>query len=348
MRKIRVTFKTMLVAMVAMGLAGAASAQLNINEMAAGLAIPFLSSADGMATEIVVTNTNAADRTLHFDLINGDPADDDYCDSQSWRCTLTGRETVQISVTNDTAGGSTVTFECDAIEGVWGGLFSPNAGSKGTIDSNAENGLLWITIENDLGATVAENVLFADWTVLDVPNMAAYSAPAAGFQGTLSVGDKQYMFDGMEYSTFPDKLATNYLPPDTHPGTLLTFTLDFTQGFPPATRAKVWWYDDDEIAEDDYFEGSCFDLISYGEIAPGLGALATAGHMEIDPRTTINGPPHDPDGSRRVPLLCYNIQDAPDGGTTMRACAQSVAAFVPAQSPLFPLVVETQPNLDAR
>ena len=33
--------------------------------------------------------------------------------------------------------------------------------------------------------------------------------------------------------------ATNYLPPAVHPGTLLTFTLDFTQGFPPSTRAKI-------------------------------------------------------------------------------------------------------------
>jgi hypothetical protein len=346
MRTIRITFKTLLVAMVVTSFAGAAWAQLNINEMAAGVALPFLTSATGVTTKSVVTNTSAGERTLHFDLINGDPGE--QCDTQSWICTLTARETVQIQFTNF-IGGSLVTFECDGIEGNPQGV-PPFAGSDGVVVSNAAQGVLWVTVVNAVNDTVAENVLYGDWTVLDVPGSAAYSAPGAGFQGILNDGDKQYVMDGLEYANYPDSLATNFLPPLVHPGTLLAFTLDFTAGNPPLAIANVFWYDDDELFEDDSFPIDCFDLVPYGAIAPGLALLNTPGHLEITPVTAPNGPPHSPDGDRRVPLLCYNIQDAPlvgdppnqlGGGTTVRACAQSVAKFVPDDG-------DSEPNLDTQ
>jgi hypothetical protein len=325
--------KTLLVAMVAVGFAGTAAAQLNINEMASGVAIPYVTEEDGLSMQMVVTNTASGSRRLHFDLINGDPGEN--CESQSWYCTLTARETVQISVVNNTAGGSIVNFECDEVEGLAG---PPYAGNDGLILTDSERGVLWVTVEDALGTTVSENVLFADWTAVDIGNAVAVSAPAAGFQGVTNDGDKDYQFDGIEYANFPDSLATNYLPPTQYPGTLLVFTLDLTPGFPAPVRANVLWYDDDEVFEDDRFTFECFDLIDYWEIAPGLGALWTAGHMEMVPAVTQYAPPHG-DFSRRVPFLCYNIQEAPGGGMTARACAQSVARFVP-------LPGDTGPHLD--
>jgi hypothetical protein len=291
-----------------------------------------------MSTEAVITNTAAGPRRLHFDLIN------DVCDTQSWHCTLTARETMQVSITN-----GNVQFECDAVEG---SPDPPFAGNDGDIDATTlGQGVLWVTVEDALGTTVSENVLFADWTVVDTGAGVAYSAPAAGFQGITNDGDKDYQFDGVEYANFPDSLATNYLPPADYPGELLVFTLDLTAGFPAPVRANVLWYDDDEQYEDDSFAFECADIIPYGQIAPGLAALGTAGHMEMSPTVTQYFPPHG-DFARRVPFLCYNIQETVVGeigvppdvielrGATVRACAQSVARFVPLDG-------HTGPHLDA-
>jgi hypothetical protein len=330
----------LLAAVAVIGYAGGASAQLNIAELAAGVAIPFKTDNQGLSTEAVLTNGGAGDRTLHFDLLNGDPGED--CEVQSWVCTLTARETVSISFTNDAAGGSSVDFECDAIEGV---DVAPFAGNDGNINSDAEQGVLWVSIENTVGQTIYENILFADWTLVDTTSGEAASAPAAGFQGATAGGntDKVYVFDGTtEYSTFPAVLATNYNPPATWPGELLTFTLDTTAGVAPQVRARILWYNDDEDYEDDSIDFECFDVIDYNSIAPGLAALDSAGHMEIIPVTHPGSFPGTFDDTR-APLLCYNLQDAPQGGSTLRPCNQSTAAFVkdPANANVFP-TLDTQ------
>jgi hypothetical protein len=329
----------LIAAVAVVGYAGVASAQLNIAELAAGLAIPFKTDATGLSTEAVVTNGGSQDRTLHFDLINGDPLDN--WEIQSWVCTLTARETVQITFTN--AGpGSTVTFECDAIEGFTG---PPFAGNDGIIDSDAEQGVLWVTIQNTVGQSIRENILFGDWTLVDTGNGTAASAPAAGFQGETAGGntDRVYVFDGTtEYATFPAVLATNYLPPATYPGQLLVFTLDGVTGVAPQVRARILWYDDDEVYEDDSIDFKCMDFIDYTTVAPGLGALPSAGHMEIIPVTHPGTFPGTFDDTR-APLLCYNLQDAPSGGSTLRPCNQSTSAFV--KNPLLPMVY---PQLDTQ
>ena len=304
--------------------AGVASAQLNIAELAAGVAIPFKTDSAGLRTQAVLTNGGSGDRTVHFDLLNGD--DGENCEVQSWVCTLTARETVKISFTNDSAGGSTIQFECDAEEGTVG---PPFAGNDGNINSDAEQGVVWATIENTVGQTIYEDILFGDWTLVDTPSGVAASAPAAGFQGGVG-GDtnKVYVFDGTtEYSTFPAVLATNYHPPATWPGNLLVFTLDTVAGVAPQVRARVLWYNDDEDFEDDSIDFECFDTIDYNAIAPGLGALASAGHMEIIPVTHPGTFPGTFDDTR-APLLCYNLQDAAGGGSTLRPCNQSSAEFV--------------------
>jgi hypothetical protein len=69
-------------------------------------------------------------------------------------------------------------------------------------------------------------------------------------------------------------------------------------------------------------------------VASGLDDLASEGHMELRSTVTVptldaGGTPHDTDGRRRTPFLCYNLQETPDGGTTLRPCAQSTASFTP-------------------
>ena len=311
--------------------ASPALAQLNVGELAAGVAIPF-DARLGFTTEIAITNGASSERTLHFDLINGDPGENWV--SQSWICTLTARETMRMFVIGaGVPNGSLVTFECDAVEGAALALFPPfantvppHAGSDGLIESTAQTGVIWVSVQNASGQTVPDNVLFADFTIIHAATAAAVSAPAAHFQGTQNDGNRVYVFDGIEYSAFPAALATNYLPPADYPGRLLVYTLDGTTGTPPQVRARVLWYNDDEDYEDTEFEFECMDLIDYSEIGLGLGALGTAGHMEIIPVVHTGQFPGDFDDTHS-PLLCYNIQDAPDGGSTMRPCAQSTAAF---------------------
>jgi hypothetical protein len=319
----------------AVALAGHAGAQaLNAFSLSAGLAIPFKTDLESLRTSAVITNGASDERTLHFDLLNGDP--EENWEVQSWQCTLTARETVQLLIVNDGQGGSTINFECDAEEGTMG---APFAGNDGVINSDAEQGVLWVTVQNAAGQTIGDNILFGDFTLEDTATGAAASAVAAGFGGTPlpNDGDKRYAFfpgapfgpnpEFPEYAPFPAVVATNYLPPASYPGRLLVFTLDGVPGVPPQVRARVLWYNDDEDFEDDAFDFKCMDFLDYGAIAPGLAALTTAGHMEITPVLHPGEFPGTFDDTKS-PLLCYNIQDAPGGGSTMRPCAQSTSFYL--------------------
>jgi hypothetical protein len=312
---------------MALGMAGAASAQLNINATGAGVAIPFVTTAGALggpsaSTIAVLTNGAAGSRIIHFDVINGDP--DESWDAKSWQCTLTARETVALEFVNDGQGGTDITFECDAEEGNDG---PPFAGNPGFVSSDAERGVLWVTIQNTFEQTVIENILFADFTFLDTAAGVASSASAASFQGLgLNDGDHNFVFL-TEYSPFPGQLGVNFLPPKSYPGRLLVFTLDGTTGHPPHVKVGVDWYDDDEFKQDDGFTFDCFGLVDYADVASGLDQLTSPGHMELRPELSVatlapGGTPHDPDNSRVTPFLCYNLQDAPGGGTTLRPCAQ--------------------------
>jgi hypothetical protein len=307
-----------LAATVVAGLAGGASAQqLNINELAAGVAIPFWTGSD-TTTKAVLTNGAGGDRRLHFDVINGDP--NENWDVESFNCDLTARETVEITFAY-TGTGSNITFECDAIEGV-DQEFGGDAGSDGDIDSDATRGVLWVSVQDAQGQTTSENVLFADFTIIDTGLGEAASAPAVGIQGGANNdGDRNYEFDGTEYHQFAAAAATNYHPPVQHPGKLIIFTLDGVTGAAPGVRVRVLWYDDDEHVEDDAFFFQCFEKIDYQTIAPGLAALDTAGHMELIP--VANTATQEP----ARPFVCYNMQDAPAGGTTLRPCATASSLF---------------------
>jgi hypothetical protein len=326
-----------LAATVAVGFAGVASAQvgLNLNELAAAEAIPFVTQAesliapmeDEIRTTAVITNGASFDRIVHFHLINGDPFES--WDDKSWQCELTARETVAVLIENDGAGGSTITFECDAEEG---NDNAPFAGNPGSVSSDAERGILWVTVRNTLGQSTRENVLFADFTIENASAGEAASAAAAAFQSTNSTPPSNFVFDGNDLSTFPDSLAVNYLPPNEYPGSLLVYTLDGTTGHAPHVKVNVDWYDNDEFKQNDEFTFDCFDVINYGDVASGLDTLESEGHMELAAGVTVPtlnaaGTPHDTDGRRRTPFLCYNMQDAPGGGTTLRPCAQSTASF---------------------
>jgi hypothetical protein len=308
---------------------GAAASKFGLQELGSGVAIPFLTGPDLM-TKAVLTNVAAADRVLHFDVINGDPGEN--WDVESFQCTLTAGETVEISfVGGDTwVGGSTnagtdfggdswIRFECDRVEGV-NQEFGGDAGSDGTIASNASRGVLWVTVQNDHGHTLANNVLFADFSIFNLASGMAASSNAASVQGVSNDGDRKYEFNGSEYLKFAAASATNFRAPLGTESFLLIFTLDGVTGAPPTVRVRVLWYDDDEHVEDDAFEFKCFDLVHYEDIAPGLASLETAGHIELLPVPSALEPAR--------PFVCYNYQDG-----TLRPCATSTSYFDRIPSP---------------
>ena len=126
--------------------------------------------------------------------------------------------------------------------------------AKGTLKeifTEAGRGVLWVTVQNDAGDVVADNVLFANFTIIDNGN--AYGSTAAGFQGIVNDGNHDYVMDGAEYAQYPALLATNYLPPDDYSGELLVFTLDGTSGFPPFVRIGLEWYERRRRSQSDFF-----------------------------------------------------------------------------------------------
>jgi hypothetical protein len=315
------------IAAALLGLAqGAGAEALNVSQLGAGVAIPFVTSPD-IATKAVLTNAAGGDRRLHFDVINGDP--NENWDVESFECTLTARETVEIVFSDGAlfddsstqtpmepiSGGSWILFECDAVEGVKTQI-GGDAGSDGRIASDASQGVLWVTVQDANGNTVSDDALFADFTIFNALNTSAASAPATAVQGgAFNDGDRKYTFDGFEYAKFPAANATNFHPPALlNDNFLLVFTLDGVTGAAPTVRVRVLWYDDDEHVEDDAFEFKCFEFVRYDQISPGLAALDTAGHMELIPVASALEPAR--------PFVCYNHQDG-----KLKPCATSTSLF---------------------
>jgi hypothetical protein len=307
---------------------GASAQALSIHELGAGVAIPFVTG-DDLTTRAVLTNAAGGDRRLHFDVLNGDPGE--KWEIESFHCTLSARETVEIVFTSTLAdasagafetddlewrkqNGAWISFECDAVEGRPQEL-AGDAGNDGQVLSNATRGVLWVTVQDADRNTLSENVLFADFTLLDTAAAHAASAQATAVQGgATNDGDRRYDFDGTEYAKLAAASATNFVTPAGGENFLLAFTLDGRTGAAPTVRARVLWYDDDEHVEDDALQFDCFELIPYEQIAPGLATLDSAGHMELLPVESAQQPVR--------PLLCYNYQDG-----AMRPCATSTSTF---------------------
>ncbi len=295
-----------------------ASANLDLDEMAALLALPFLTAVEGSSptTELVVTNGLAESINLHINVINGDPGEG--WETSSFDCNVTARETTHFVISRD-GDGSSIDFECSAT-----GADSNSAADQLNIAqtevTNANNGIMVIAVEQG-GATVSRNAIFGDSTVIAADVGAAFSVGAIAFQGLDPLnqdGDRQYEFDGLEYAQFPSSLATNFLAPDPQTvGVLLLFTLDGTADVSPVpASARVFFYNDDETERDANFDFDCFTLIELEDIDPRFAAAnlgSRAGHMTMTPRNVAVGTTHEltglgVDGFRNTPFHGYLLQ----------------------------------------
>jgi len=240
-----------LAALVAAGLGAAparAADSLNVGEVAAALAFPYLTGAGGVADipdgeiqlseeiylhslpqiETVMTITNALSTpvVLKFVAIDGDP--DGTWGTQSFECYVTGRETTQIVVRED-RGMATAWLECNNPN---------NVAPVEAVEERKElligkRGILFVSLEDPgTGEKLVENAIFGDWAMLNFGGLEkdlvaydyrlaadsdwAFGAEAIGFQacnGTNN-GPDLFAFDGQEYSKFPSVVAANFVAPD--------------------------------------------------------------------------------------------------------------------------------------
>ncbi len=338
--------------------AGTASANLNLNETAAALALPIITSdtRNDTLTYMTVTNASSEGLTLAINVINGDEGG--RWSASSFSCYVTGRETTLFRFSPDGPGRSRVDFECSQ-EGA-NSTFPPSALSiPRTEFFNHATGIMFIAIEQN-GVTVSKNVLFGDWVTVDYLAGAAYSAEAISFQGKdpfSQNGDRVYKFDNKEYAAFPALLASNFIAPTTTGIRLelVLFTLDGTAGQSPVPVDLHYnFYNDDEVKRDGDYDFDCFTVVDLAQIdsrflADRLGS--PAGHFDLEPRDVTNGnAAHDRlfgdnNGVRNSPFHGWIVQTIRPGGFIganppsipagltgqwARTLAQSVTSHTPA------------------
>ena len=323
MRKFTHKLGVLFAAVAAAGLtASATSAQnLDLEEMAAGLALPVITGGhdanlikatrgeivipvdgDGVTLN-TVTNGKSTPVLLKVDIISGDPntpfVGGDNWQSDSFDCLLTGRETttfvhVGLAAAGATPGINSVTYvECSTPLGT-DGLAADNK----IVATKAANGILWVAAADPAtGKTVSEDILFGDAVVVDVGMGQAYSFGAIPFQAGngFNNGNKIYRFDNEEYAKWPSVVATNYIAPDAAieariQAELILFTLDGTTGNPTAPRVAVGGlgYDDDENFFDFQHEFDCFDIVALTDMSANFSQVfnggSLSGHLQLVPQ----------------------------------------------------------------
>jgi hypothetical protein len=326
MRKLHGALAAALTAVLAVGLsAGTARAQnLDIDELAAALALPVITGDQGInalkgsdgdmvitnqsaVTLITITNGKADAVRLKVDVISGDvastPGGPDNWQSQSFDCDLTGRETttfvfMPLGGTPVPAPGSGISVmyaECSNL------LTNNTAGNPVAAFRILQNGVFFVAVADPVsGAVISEDIIFGDAVVVDFQQGQAYSFEAISFQGPgMNDGNKVYHFDNVEYAKFPAVLATNFIAPSNGAdqaivAELILITLDGTAGNVPVPRARLGGiaYNDDEQFFDFQWEFDCFDVASLVDIDPNfifldggvLGLGSMSGHLQLVPQ----------------------------------------------------------------
>jgi hypothetical protein len=327
--------------------AGTASANLNLNETAAALALPIITDTSenncetqeciqrngrDTVTYMTVTNASSEGLTLAINVIDGDSnkygnkGSYHHWSASSFSCYVTGRETTLFKFTPDGYGRSKVEFEC-STQGA-NETFPPQALSiPRTEYFNHSTGIMFIAIEQN-GVTVSKNVLFGDWVTVDYAAGSAYSAEAIAFQGKdpfSQNGDRVYKFDNKEYAAFPALLATNFLAPNRGiKAELVLFTLDGTTGQSPVPVDLHYnFYNDDEVKRDGDYAFDCFAIVDLAWVDSRFEEYrlqSPAGHLELEPRDVTNGnAAHDRlfgdnNGVRNSPFHGWIVQTIRAGG----------------------------------
>jgi hypothetical protein len=338
---------------VALGLVGSANAGqpasgkvIDPNTQGAAIVMPYLTTpGDGGVRMTVGTVTNGSDdRAISLHIVWISATD---WSSINYDCPLTPLETTYfIFELNPNSDNATVTFECSDT-----GQDVPDVSATNNVFTrsvNGRDGLMFVAIECQLddgecetngdGAilrTETNNILSADFVVMDFGQGLAFSAPAIHMQASYfdRPRDRLYEFNGKpgEYFSFPSLLTTNYIAPDDSiTAELLLFTLDGSVGDGPGVNAKIsgFAYDDDENPTSGSISFDCVTLTKIDDSPNGFGLNVTrpfgghlVGHLELFPAVAPRNDAHEllpetgnGDGVRRSLVHGYIIQTIRQGG----------------------------------
>ncbi len=297
-----------------------ADANLDVDEVGAALALPIITggqpgnpiSVQTTSGDVVipgagdavtlVTVTNGASEAIQLILyaISGDVGGG--WSPERITCDLTARETTTF-VFQRSGSDAKLYAECSSIdpEGV---LRDDTDGDPKEVPLGLDNGILFIAVADLQGIPQNRDSIFGDAIVVDTVEGQAYSFPAISFQAGIGVNDDEtYRFDNDEYTSFPNRLAVNFLAPrdDDVKAELILFTLDGTAPASAAveTRVVLTYYNDDEVSNGEEYLFDCFDIVALEEIDSGieysmLGSVS--GHLELESRSAAaDDLPHDED-----------------------------------------------------
>jgi hypothetical protein len=226
MRMLNSVRSALLLGLAAAGLvtgASRANAQnLDLDEMAAALALPIVTGGfegnhlKGSYGDVVIpyqtavtlatiTNGKTTPVRLKLDLISGDPSHHggDNWQSTSFECDLTGRETTTFVFLPPASMVTDTTWVLDQLD--QNGDAEPNGnhlrgsghselyvecsdgsdtdGSPRALNTNVQNGILFVGVADPLsGETISEDVIFGDAVIVDFVFGQAYSFEAISFQ----------------------------------------------------------------------------------------------------------------------------------------------------------------------
>jgi hypothetical protein len=241
--------------------AGAANAEVTLNQVSAFMVMPVVVGGPGIETYVTITNTGVEDVIAHVSYINGDFTAFNYCYECDFDVPLTGFDT-EVLVLRNVGGITNITSEDGTVATACGFPF----------------GFLTVNIEDpsqpaNTDRVLTDNILVGSEVVVNYSAGWAFSVPAVSIRGDMGNGDRVFKFDGNEYNKLPRHLAADYIAPDFLDAsgidaTLFLFTLGFERQFPPLVDCSVNGYDAEEQRVSASFQFGCWGFVDVCAISP--------------------------------------------------------------------------------
>jgi hypothetical protein len=318
---------------VALLLSTGAFAGSDLNEVGAMLVFPTIVADDDLfvmgdnegnygnkiETFVTITNAGSDEVFAHISYINGADPWDDYesCYECDFSIYLSGNDTETLVITS-IGGGTRIESEDSDLE----------------MSCPWDFGMLVVTLEDEDGATLTDNVLLGEEVIIDYDNGTAVSIPAVSFQGKDGGdGDRSYAMDDNEFGKMPRIVAADFLAPVAYGhdesswgrgyANLSLFTLGFERQFPPLTDCSVIGFDAEENPFSASFQFGCWTFVSLCEISPefcypnlglysnGYGSNDTHGWLQLNCRVDSDDDgDFDANGGVHGAIVQYQADDS--------------------------------------
>ena len=266
---------------VAMLLSTGAFAGSDLNEVGALLVFPTIivsddvhdDAAGNLETFVTITNAGPNDVVAHVSYINGESDSSQYCYECDFEIPLSGNDTETLVITESEYGIHII------AEDLYLDMSCP-----------WPYGMLVVSLEDEDGNTISDNVLLGEEVVVNYGQGTAFSIPAIPFQGSSNDGNREFDFDDAEYAKMPRIVAADFLAPaiDTAAtASLSLFTLGFERQFPPLTDCSVIGFDANEHPFSSSFQFGCWTFFDLCDISPEF-CYPNLGLFNNDPHYPIN------------------------------------------------------------